>query len=144
VASTDTEHSALAPTARRSQGGILEALASTTAIVTIVALGLNWFGAHLTFFGAPVVIDDEDVRNYWVLVAVLAVSQLATWVGAARRGAGKAWILHTIVAGTGLVAALLFAVTEAGPVQDQPEPSQPTHTGPVCYSGGDSDECPGG
>jgi Family of unknown function (DUF6234) len=129
---------------RRFRSGALEGLGSATAVLAIVALALNWFGAHLTFFGAPVVIDDEYVRNYWVLVGVLTLSELVTWVGAVRRRARAAWVWHSVVALTGLVAAVLFAVTTAGPVVDQPEPSPPSYTGPRCYSGGGSHECPGG
>ena len=144
MASTDTEHPDLAPIARRSRGGVLEGLASTAAVVLIVALALNWFGAHLTFFGDPVVIDDQEVRHYWFIVGLLALSLIASWVGAARRGARAAWAWHALVAVMGLAAALLFAVTSAGPVGDEPEPPRPARTGPRCYSGGDAHECPGG
>jgi Family of unknown function (DUF6234) len=146
VASTDFSHPDLTSTEHSSRGGILEALGSVSAIVLVVALAVNWFGAHLTFFGDPVVIDDEDVRHYWVIVGLLATGQLATWVGAARRGAQGAWVWHALVAVVGLAAALLFAVTTAGPVDGhhEPGPAQPSYTGPRCYSGGDSSECPGG
>jgi hypothetical protein len=110
----------------------------------VVALAANWFSAHLTFFGDPVVIDDDEVRNYWVIVGLLAASQLGTWLGAARRGARGAWVWHALVALVCLAAAFLFAVTAAGPVIDEPEPTPPSHTGPLCYSGGDARGCPGG
>jgi hypothetical protein len=124
---------------------VLEGLGSVIAIGAMVALAVNWLGAHLTFFGEPLVIDEDYVRHYWVIVGLLAMAQLATWVGAVVRGARMAWSWHALVAMAGVTAAILFAVTSAGPVDDQkPEPPRPTYTGPRCYSGGDSRACPGG
>jgi hypothetical protein len=144
MASTDTARTDLPSTEQRSWGGVVESLASLVSLVLVVALAANWFSAHLTFFGDPVVIDDEDVRNYWVIVGLLAASLLATWVGAARRGARGAWVWHALVAVVGLAAALVFSVTTVGPVTDEPEPTPPSHNGPLCYSGGDARGCPGG
>ena len=145
VSSTDAQRTDGDSTRRRTPAVVLEGLGSVIAITAIVALAMNWFGAHLTFFGEPVVIDEEQVRHYWVAVGGLAVGQLATWVGAALRGARVAWGLHALVAVAGASAAMLFAVTSAGPVDDQgPERPRPAYTGPMCHSGGDSDECPGG
>ncbi len=145
VATNDTQHADVDPTRRRTSAGVIEGLGSVMAVGAIVALAVNWFGAHLTFFGEPVVIVEEDVRNYWVILGGLAVGQLATWVGAVLRGARVAWGWHALVAVAGVAAAMLFAVTSAGPVDDQkPEPPRPAYSGPRCYSGGDSDECPGG
>jgi len=102
------------------------------AIGAIAALAVNWFGAHLAFLGEPVVIDKEDVRNYWAILGALVVGQLATWVGAVLRGARVAWGWHALVAMAGVAAAVLFAVTSAGSVDDQkPEPPRPAYTGPT-------------
>jgi hypothetical protein len=145
VASTETQHTDVDPTRRRTPAGVFEGLGSLIAIGAIAALAADWFGAHLALFGEPVVIDEEYVRDYWAIVGGLAVGLVATWVGALLRGARVAWGWHALVAVAGLAAALLFAVTSAGPVDDQqPQPPHPAYTGPRCYSGGDSEECPGG
>jgi peptidoglycan/LPS O-acetylase OafA/YrhL len=143
---TDTPPTTSAPTSPR-RGAALEPLAAVVSVLLVVALGLNWLAAHLTFFGEPVDIDEEYVRNYWVLGALLAASLLATWVSAARREARGAWVWHGLVALAALAAALVFAVTTAGPVQDDPPDPPPSPSGPGapgCHSGGDSSGCPGG
>jgi hypothetical protein len=126
------------------RSAILEAFGSVTAVGAIGALFLNWLGAHLTFFGDPVVIDPAQVQRYWIILSVLVVSVASTFAGAGRRRAGTAWIWHLLVAGVGAVAAVLFAVTQTGTSHDDPAPSPARHTGPLCYSGGDSTGCPGG
>ena len=130
--------------------GVVEVLASITALGAIGAVFLNYVGAHLTFFGEEPVIEPEAVRYYWTGVAVLGVSVVATLVGAVLRGASRAFLWHVPVALLGVVVGLLFAVTQAGPVgrgqpeqPEQPQPS-PTPAGRACHSGGDSHECPGG
>jgi hypothetical protein len=122
----------------------LEYFASVVAVLAIGMLFLNWLTAHLTFFGAPVVIQPERVRTYWVTVGVLAVAMVGSLAGAAWRGARKAWVWHLLVCAAGTGAAVVLAVTTAGPVHDEPEPPKPHHTGPLCYSGGDNSGCPGG
>jgi hypothetical protein len=123
---------------------VVEVLGSVTAVAMVGALVLNWLSVYLVFFGIDVVVEPEDVRNYWVIVAVLALSEVATFAGAALRPARGAWVWHVLVAGLGAVAAVLFSVTTVGPVNDQPAPPQPRYTIPECHSGGDASGCPGG
>ncbi|WP_028653488.1 DUF6234 family protein [Nocardioides halotolerans] len=147
MTSTETDRAATPPTTPPRRGSALEPLASLVSVLLVVVLGLNWIAAHLTFFGDPVDIDEEYVRNYWVLLALLGASLLATWVSAVRRGARRAWVWHGLVALAALAAALVFAVTTAGPVQDDPPDPPPSPSGPGapgCHSGGDSSGCPGG
>ena len=129
---------------RDSRSAIWEAFGSVTAVGAIGALFLNWLGAHLTFFGESVVIDEAQVRRYWIVLGVLVVSVAGSFLAAARRKAGGAWLWHLLVAGAGGAAALLFAVTQTGTPQDDPAPPPARHTGPLCYSGGDNTGCPGG
>ena len=123
---------------------VVEVLGSMAAVGAIVALVLNWLSVHLVFFGVDVVVEPEDVRNYWVIVTVLALSLVAVFAGAASRPARGAWVWHLLVAGLGALAAVLLAVTTVGPVVDHPAPPRPAYTGPRCYSGGDGSGCPGG
>jgi hypothetical protein len=121
-------------------------VASIVAIAAIVALGLNWFGAHLTFFGDSVVITPEEVRAYWVILGVLCAAVIGSLVIAGARGARLAWVWHLIVTTAGVMAAVGFAVTTAGPVLPDPPPAHTrVHSpAPQCHSGGDSRGCPGG
>jgi hypothetical protein len=96
------------------------------------------------FFSVEVVVEPANVHIYWAIVTVLAISMLTTFAGAASRPAGGAWVWHLLVAGLGAVAAVMFAVTTVGPVNDQPAPPQPRYTIPQCHSGGDASGCPGG
>ena len=123
---------------------VLEVLGSLTAVAMVGGLLLNWLSVYLVFFGVEAVADPENVHLYWVLVAGLALSVLATFAGAALRPAGAAWVWHLLVAGVGAVAAVLFAITAVGPVNDQPAPPQPRYPIPQCHSGGDANGCPGG
>jgi hypothetical protein len=129
---------------RDSRSAIWEALCSVTAVGAIGELFLNWLGAYLTFFGEPVVIDEAQVRRYWIVLGVLVVSVAGSFVAAARRKAGGAWPWHLLVAAAGAAAALLCAVTQTGTPHDDPAPPPAQHTGPLCYSGGDNTGCPGG
>jgi hypothetical protein len=132
---------------RRQAYAAVELVASLVTLGAMGAVFLNYVGAHLTFFGDEVVIDDEEVRYYWTGVAVLGVSVLATLAAAALRGARRAYLWHIPVALVAVAAALLFSVTQAGPVErEQPAQPEPSHTpaGRACHSGGDSHECPGG
>ncbi len=114
-------------------------------MAAIVAVFLNYVAAHLSFFGQPVLIDPEDMRNYWVCVSGLVLSVLASFAVAWWRGATKSFVWHSIMALIGLIVSVLFAVTQTGaPVSPQPEPPQPPPSGSVCHSGGDSSECVGG
>ncbi|HET9423503.1 MAG TPA: DUF6234 family protein [Nocardioides sp.] len=132
---------------RRQAYAAVETIASLIALGAMGAVFLNYMGAHLTFFGDPVVIDDEEVRNYWIGVSVLGVSLLAALVAGSLRGARRSFLWHVPVALVAVAVALLFSVTQAGPVGRgqpvQPEPTNPP-AGRACHSGGDSHECPGG
>ena len=125
----------------------VEVLASLLAVGAMAAVFLNYVGAHLAFFGDQVVIDEEEVRYYWIGVAVLSLSVLTTLVAANLRGAKRSFLWHIPVALVAVGVALLFSVTRAGPVEPeqptQPAPSQ-APAGRACHSGGDSNECPGG
>ena len=134
------------PQAERRDGLliVLEGLASVTAIGAIAFLFFNWFGAHLALFGEPVVIDAEEVRSYWTILAILVASVVTSFALAGVRRAPRAWVWHLVVAGLGVLAAFLFAVTSTGTPSGDPEPPPVHHTGPLCYSGGDSSGCPGG
>ncbi len=124
---------------------VIEVVASLVATGAVVLIFLNYVGAHLTFFGDPVSIDQQEVNAYWMLVATLAASVVATSAAAAWRGARRAFAWHVAVAVAGVLVAVAFPVTEAGPVREpaQVEPADP-YVGPVCRSGGDSNECVGG
>ena len=89
-------------------------------------------------------IEEAEVHRYWIVVGVLVVSVATSLAGAVRRKAGSAWIWHLLVAGVGAAAAVVFAVTQTGTPHDDPAPPPARHTGPLCYSGGDSTGCPGG
>ena len=132
----------------RNQGlAVVELIAALVAVGAIAAVFLNYVGAHLAFFGDEVVIDDEEVRYYWTGVAVLGASVVATLVAAALRGARRAYLWHVPVALLAIAVALLFSVTQAGPVErERPAQPEPSHTpaGRACHSGGDSHECAGG
>ena len=132
---------------RRHAYAAVELIASLVALGAMGAVFLNYVGAHLAFFGDEVVIDDEEVRYYWTGVAVIGVSVVATLVAAALRGATRAYLWHVPVALLAIGVALLFSVTQAGPVDhEQPAHREPSHApaGRACHSGGDSHECPGG
>lgn len=136
---------------REAQNRWPTAFERVAACVTVGAIGaifLNYVGSRLTFFGAPVVIDAEEVRNYWIAVAVLSASVVGSFVAAAWRRATKAFVWHGLMALTGLVVSMVFAVTQTGAPDSferdpQPRDDVPSHNS-VCHSGGDSDECPGG
>jgi hypothetical protein len=132
---------------RKQVYAAVEALASLVTLLAIGAVFLNYVGAHLAFLGDPVVIDEQDVRNYWIGVAVLGVSVVAALVVASLRGAKRSFLWHVPMALVAVVVALLFSVTQAGPVEhEQPAQRDRTDapTGHACHSGGDSQECPGG
>ena len=132
---------------RRQVYAAVEVLASLVTLGAIGAVFLNYVGAHLAFFGDPVVIDDQEVRNYWIGVAVLGVSVMAALVVASLRGAKRSFLWHVPMVLVAVAVALLFSVTQAGPVvREQPGQRDPTDapSGHACHSGGDSHECPGG
>lgn len=141
-----------APRSRPWQPAVAEVLASLVATGAMVLIPLHYVGVHLTFFGAPVVIREEDVRTYWLLVGVLALGVVASFGAARWRRARASFAWHAVVAGVGVLAALAFSVTEAGPAQEWPgplwpersAPSEPPHPSFACHSGGSSDECVGG
>jgi hypothetical protein len=125
----------------------VEVLASLVTLGAIGAVFLNYVGAHLAFFGDPVVIDEQEVRSYRTCVAVLGVSVVAALVVASLRGAKRSFLWHVPMALVAVAVALLFSVTQAGPVvHEQPgqRDSTDTPSGHACHSGGDSHECPGG
>ncbi|MDQ4053334.1 MAG: hypothetical protein M3237_11635 [Actinomycetota bacterium] len=95
---------------------LVEAVASLTTMAAVAAILLNYIGAHLTFFGEAVDIDPEAVRNYWIAVAVLVASLVASFGAAARRRARKSFAWHSLMAVIGLIASVGFAVTQTGPV----------------------------
>jgi hypothetical protein len=149
----EDEAGTAAATGRRRapwQAVALEVTAALVAVTALVLIPLHYLAVRVTFLGAEAVIDDENVRFHWVLVGVLAVSVGASFAAAVWRRGGKAFVWHTAVAVAGLLVALTFSVTEAGPVQDldeDPVRHQPSADRPgssVCHSGGDSDECVGG
>jgi hypothetical protein len=101
---------------RRQVYAAVEVFASLVTMGAIGAVFLNYVGAHLTFLGDPVVIDEQEVRGYWTCVAVLGVSVTVTFVAATLRGARRAYYWHLAVALIAVASALLFSVTQAGPV----------------------------
>src|SRR3954468_12819140 len=76
----------------------VEVLSSMAACGLVVALMFNWLSVNLTFFGVEAVADPADVRHYWIIVALLAVSVVGSFVAAFHRGAGAALIWHVVVA----------------------------------------------
>jgi hypothetical protein len=134
------------------QAVVLELFGSIAACVALLSMPLHYLSTRVTFFNVEAVVHDDDVRTYWVLVAVLVAGVVASFAGALWRRGRKAFVWHVFVAILGLVAALAFSVTQAGPVSeldhDRPEQSRPDdpgqHGAGVCRSGGDSDECLGG
>ena len=132
---------------RRWFPGAMETAGSVTAVLAAAAMFVNYVGAHLSFFGEAPVVNSEAVRAYWFLVAALSVGLVAALVGAGWRRARWAWAWHLVVVLTGVGSAVLFSVTTAGPVYDDPPPGPPSSSGPGapgCHSGGDSNGCPGG
>ncbi len=117
-----TEHDeATDPTAtdrlhRRWPAVVLELLGSVVAAFALLSLPLHYIWTRVTFFGDAAVVHADDVRSYWTLVAALTVGVVASFAGALWRGGRKAFAWHAIVAVLGLVAALAFPVTQAGPV----------------------------
>ena len=132
---------------RRWLPGAVETTGSVVAVLAAAAIFVNFVGAHLSFFGEAPVIDSEAVRTYWFLVAALTLGLVASLVGAGWRQARWAWSWHLVVVLVGIGSAVLFSVTTAGPVGDDPPPRPPSSSGPGapgCHSGGDSNGCPGG
>jgi hypothetical protein len=124
----------------------LEGTASLIAMLAIVVLFGNWLDSYLTFFGAPVVVTEEEVRTYWITLAALVVAVVTSFGAAVWRGSRWAWAWHVLVGIVGAAAAVLFAVTTVGtPHEDPVRPPSPSGPGaPGCHSGGDSSGCPGG
>jgi hypothetical protein len=127
---------------------VLEIVASVMAVDASVLILLNYLKAHVTFFGAPVHVDAQQVQHYWALVAVLTVAALVSVSAAVRRRARRALAWHLAIAAVGVLVALTFPVTHVGLVQDEPDPGRserPEDPGTsACHSGGDSDKCLGG
>ena len=120
-------------------------LASLTTVAATGWIFMNYVGAHLSFFGDPVVIYQESVTKYWVGLAAFGCSMLVAFVAAWRREANGAFIWHAGTALVGLIVSFAFAVTQTGIPQQPPPPDLPEQRGnSVCHSGGDSDGCIGG
>jgi len=150
--SEDLEAQDVTTSMRRApwQAVALEVTASVLAAGAVVMIPLHYVAARVTFLGAGAVIDEEDVRFYWLLVGVLAAAVVASFAGALWRRASKAFAWHVLITVLGVAVALAFSVTKSGPVEDldRNDPvkqEQPDRRGSsVCHSGGDSDECVGG
>jgi uncharacterized membrane protein HdeD (DUF308 family) len=121
----------------------LAGTASLIAMMAIVGLFVNWIDAYVSLLGAPVVVTEEEVRSYWLTLAVFVGAFLTSFgVAVWRRTGASPW--HLILGVAGVAAAVLFAVTTPGTPHDDRVPPPSHHTGPVCHSGGDSSDCPGG
>ena len=134
------------------QAVVLELFGSLMVVIALASMPLHYLSTRVTFFGVQPVVHDDDVRTYWILVSVLIAGVVASFAGALWRRARKAFVWHFLVAILGLVGALAFSVTQAGPVSelDHDRPAQTglddpgRHGAGVCRSGGDNDECVGG
>jgi hypothetical protein len=105
------------------------------------------FATHLSFSNAgPPTVAAEDVHRYWFAVEVFAAGSTTSLAASVTRKAKLTPWLHVAIATTGVAVAILFAVTEVGPVRppEAPQVTPAPWSSGACLSGGDNSECPPG
>jgi hypothetical protein len=121
----------------------LEVLGSLLALAAIPVFFFNWLDVYLVFFGETPTVEAWNVTVYRIALALLAGGTLLA-LGALywrRFPLGRSAYWHGFVLVLGIAAALVFHVGVEHS-STEPPPAQQAH--PACFSGGDSDECPGG
>ncbi|GGU44844.1 DUF6234 family protein [Nocardioides albus] len=123
-------------------------LAGFSVLLVLVALA-NVFTSYFCFAGAGYCGPPraESVVTYRVVLALMALSSLGALGLAVLRRSVSGVISHLVVAFVVALSAVLFAVPAIDWQPSTPEPPVPEPNrseAPACYSGGDSDECPGG
>ncbi|MFE7227873.1 DUF6234 family protein [Nocardioides sp. NPDC057577] len=126
----------------------VEILLTCASVALIMAAAFNVFQAYFCLAdGLCRPAPAENVVAYRALVGLMLICTIAAVTLALRRRSVSGVIWHFIVAAVAAVSAVVFAVPTID--WDRPPPDayapDPSHPGaPACYSGGDSDECPGG
>ena len=121
----------------------VEVLGSVLALSAIPAFIFNWLDVYLVFFGETPIVEPWNVTIYRVALGILAGGTVLA-LGACywrRFPLGRSAYWHGFVLVLGIAAALVFHV---GVEQPSPGPPPVQESHPVCFSGGDSDDCPGG
>ena len=124
----------------------VESIGAFCALVGMVGILLASFATHLSFSNADPPVRAEDVHRYWIGVEVFAAGSTTSLVASVMRKARRTPWLHFAIATTGVAVAILFAVTEVGPVRpaEAPQPTPAPWRSGACLSGGDNSECPPG
>lgn len=128
---------------------LLVAFSLALVLVALANVFMSYFClAGAGYCGPP---SAENVITYRVVLVLTALASLGALGLAVLRRSVAGVISHLVVALIIAVSAVLFAVpaidwqrpTPERPTSERvdPEPPPGAH---VCYSGGDSDECPGG
>lgn len=123
-------------------------LAGFSLALVLVALA-NVFMSYFCFAGAGYCGPPSTVNviTYRVVLVLMALASLGALGLAVVRRSLTGVISHLVVAFVVALSAVLFAVPAIDWQRPTPEPPvpDPNRSGaPACYSGGDSDECPGG
>lgn len=124
--------------------GLVEAAASLLALFSMGALLINKAEVTVAFLGTTPTVTSENVSTYQHWLTTLAGAVVVSFGAALWRtgSAGRSLYWHGLVLLAGVLSAVAFHVAlESGapdlePVRDR--------SGPVCHSGGDSEECVGG
>ncbi|GGR41439.1 peptidoglycan biosynthesis protein MviN/MurJ (putative lipid II flippase) [Nocardioides luteus] len=124
---------------------VIPVLTSCTALLAIAILVSNWLEVYLVFFGEQPKIRPGNITTYrvWAAVAIAAVLGGATThlLTGNRRIIGTIWQTFLALAVAAFVALAYIPgavdLPTPGPAGDRPH-------APPCYSGGDSEGCPGG
>lgn len=128
---------------------LLVAFSLALVLVALTNVFMSYFClAGAGYCGPP---SAENVITYHVVLVLMALASLGALGLAVLRRSVAGVISHLVVALSVAVSAVLFAVPAIDwqrpaperPTSERvdPEPPPGAH---VCYSGGDSDECPGG
>ena len=128
---------------------LLVAFSLALVLVALTNVFMSYFClAGAGYCGPP---SAENVITYHVVLVLMALASLGALGLAVLRRSVAGVISHLVVALIVAVSAVLFAVPAIDwqrpaperPTSERvdPEPPPGAH---VCYSGGDSDECPGG
>lgn len=123
-------------------------LAGFSLALVLVALA-NVFMSYFCFAGAGYCGPPSTVNviTYRVVLVLMVLASLGALGLAVVRRSLTGVISHLVVAFVVALSAVLFAVPAIDWQRPTPEPlaPDPNRSGaPACYSGGDSDECPGG
>ena len=133
------------PASHETPSGVLvwmlvEVAGTVVAAAALWNLFVNKLDATIAFFGETAAPDAGNVTAYRTWGAVLVVAVVLPIASSLwRRGSLAARLWHIGVSAVAAMGLMLFHVGIANHAPVDPEP-----TGPVCFSGGDSHECPGG